>query len=606
MPGRLKTGYIASVVRFVRTERTASRWLVRAVLAILFLAFTCIYPYIGTVNNPNENVRTYMTMAIVEHHTFRIDKIVERHGWVNDMARAPDKKTGESHLYSVKAPAVSYAGVPFYFALTKLGPRYGYAIPTNPSENVRWLRATTFVLRLFTVQLPCFVFLIFFERFLRRYTNDPILRLCAVVAAGVGTNYLAYSLMFASHAPFACAAFGSFAIITAERALPERRLSRAFWAGFLAGLATLLEYHAFPVSGALALYALTTFYRPTRLVVFGVGATICAAALMFFQWRAFGSPFTPGHKMSENPAFAALLNQGLFGIGKPNFQVFRDISLSHTYGFFGTSPFMWMGLLAIPAVAFARDRRDAAITHVSWIATMFLLWLTVSAAINWRGGWTVGPRYLGAAPPFFAFGAVFAAEVLCRGSLLRRTIARGVFGGLALASVAQMGVLGALYNTIPESVTRPLPQFALPLIRVGFVPHHIGELFGWTSPRTWYVVVATMIAALIIAAIYPFRDRIVTYGIRIMVIAAFAYVGLRPAFSDPQPGEGGDAGVDARRSLTVAWEPPGRDHLSTMRALASKYPCAWYRIADYERILGQTGDADRDEKRAGRPRTQCR
>lgn len=600
-------------------ERMVSRWAVRAVLALLLLAFTCIYPYIGTVNNPNENVRTYMTMSIVEQRTFRIDKIVERHGWVNDMAKAPDKHTGESHLYSVKAPAISYAGVPFYWALTKLGPRCGYALPTTastPADNAKWMRATTFVVRLFTVQLPCFLFLLWLERFLRAYTNDPVLRLTAVVAAGVGTNYLAYSLMFASHAPFACAAFGSFAIITRERALfphdaRQRRLSRAFWAGFLAGLATLLEYHAFPVSGALALYALTTFYRPTRLVVFGVGAMLCASALMFFQWRAFGSPFTPGHKMSENPAFAALLNQGLFGIGKPNYQVFKDISLSHTYGFFGTSPFMWLGLLALPAVALSKrgaphERAQMLTATTAWTLTMFFLWLTVSAAINWRGGWTVGPRYLGAAPPFFAFGAIVAGEIFSGTSRFRRTLARGVFGGLCLASVAQMGVLGALYNTIPESVTRPLPQFAIPLARAGFVPHHAGELFGWTSPRTWYVVVGAMVAASVIAALYPYRDRALGYVVRVVFVAAFAYLGLRPAFSEPIGSEGGDAGVDARRSLTAAWEPPGRDHLSVLRPYADRKPCLWYRIADLERGLGQVADADRDEKRAGRPRTQCR
>ncbi len=70
----------------------------KIILSLLFVVFTCVYPYMAWVNNPNENVRTYMTMAIVEQHTFKIDKIVERHGWVNDMAKAPDKKTGESHL----------------------------------------------------------------------------------------------------------------------------------------------------------------------------------------------------------------------------------------------------------------------------------------------------------------------------------------------------------------------------------------------------------------------------------------------------------------------------------------------------------------------------
>src|SRR4051812_32805750 len=120
--------------------------------ALAFVVFTCVFPYLQAVNNPNENVRTYMTMAIVEDHTFKIDAIVQRYGWVNDMAAAPDKKTGERHLYSVKSPAVSYMGVPFYWALTKIAPRFHHPVPTNdskPEDRLWWFRATTIVVRLF-------------------------------------------------------------------------------------------------------------------------------------------------------------------------------------------------------------------------------------------------------------------------------------------------------------------------------------------------------------------------------------------------------------------------------------------------------------------------
>lgn len=602
---------------------TSGGWAARVVLALVLLAFTCIYPYISVVNNPNENVRTYMTMAIVEHGTFRIDKIVERHGWVNDMAKAPDKKTGEHHLYSVKAPAISFAGVPVYWAFTKIAPRLGHPVPqaSAPASELQWwFRATTFVLRLFVVQLPCFLFLVWLERFLRAFSRDEVLRLSTVIAAGLGTNYLAYSLMFVSHAPFACAAFAAFGLVTRERMLfPDdargRRVSRAFLAGLFTGLATLLEYHALPVSAALAVWALSAFYRPRQLAALAVGGLLNVGALMFFQWRAFGSPLTPGHKMVENQAFAALHEKGLFGIGKPSFDVLQEISLSHSFGFFGTSPFMWLGLLSIPAVLLWRggarfQREQARAATLAWVATMGLLWITVSAAINWRGGWTVGPRYLGAAPPFFAFGALVAAEIFAGGSIVRRTVARGVLGGLAIAGVLQMGVLGALYNTIPESVTRPLPQFVLPLVRAGFVPHHAGELFGFSSSTFWYVAIGAALVATLLAATVPARDRPLAWATRVLLVAAFAWLGLRPVFSTPAPSEGGDGGLEARRGLSRDWQPPGRDRITTLRAAAEQggpsRACDWYRIADLERALGRVEDADRDEKRAGRARGECR
>ena len=87
------------------------------------------------MNNPNENVHTYMTMSLVEQHTLRIDDIVARYGWVNDMARAPDKKTGEFHRYSVKGPAVSYAGIPAYWVFEKLAPHFKHPVPTKLADR---------------------------------------------------------------------------------------------------------------------------------------------------------------------------------------------------------------------------------------------------------------------------------------------------------------------------------------------------------------------------------------------------------------------------------------------------------------------------------------
>ena len=231
-------------------DRTPSRSC-RVFFALVALVFTCVYPFIGWVNNPNENVRTYMTMALVEEHTFRIDTIVGRYGWVNDMASVPEPDGGR-HLFSRQRAGRELRGGPLLLGDDEARPsprlrrphrRVGVprlAKALAPGDDVRPapLHHPASVLR-----LP-----VWLERWLRETSPDPVLRLSAVAAAGLGTNYLAYSLMFASHAPFAIAAFVSFAIITGERARhpldpTQRRLSRAFLAGLFAGLVTLLEYH---------------------------------------------------------------------------------------------------------------------------------------------------------------------------------------------------------------------------------------------------------------------------------------------------------------------------------------------------------------------------
>src|SRR5450631_916485 len=103
-----------------------SPWPQRVFFALLLVPYTCVFPYIAPVNNPNENVRMFATMAIVEEGTLRIDTQMFRYGWVNDMARVPDRNGHGHHFFSVKGPAVTYAGVPFYWAFAMLAPRLGH------------------------------------------------------------------------------------------------------------------------------------------------------------------------------------------------------------------------------------------------------------------------------------------------------------------------------------------------------------------------------------------------------------------------------------------------------------------------------------------------
>lgn len=598
-----------------------SRWERRLFFALVAVVYLTVFPYMAWVNNPNENVRTYMTMALVEDGTFCVDRIVRRHGWTNDMALVPDPAVlGGGHRYSVKAPYVSYAGVPVYWAMTKVAPLLGKPVPTESSpqaDRAAWLRASTFVLRLFVVQIPCLAFLVFFERWLRKYSPDAALRLPAVAAVGLGSNYLAYALMNVSHALFAVAAFAAFAIATEERDrfadARQRRAGRAFLAGLFAGLATLLEYHALPVSFVLAVYAAVVFRRPTRLLALGVGGVLNVLALAFFQWRAFGDPMTPGHKMVENQFFASRHHEGLFGMETPSWEVFHDISVSRAFGFFGTSPYMWLGLLAIPfALLFPagtpRQRGRMRVASFVWLFAMLTLWLTVSAANNWRGGWTIGPRYLGAAPPFFAFGAVCALERLAGRSPGRRALLRGAAGGLAAAAAIQTGLISILYNSMPESVTRPLSQMALPLLRVGFVPYDLAEIVGWHTTGFFYFVVGCLLVAPVVAALAPAFRGVKLHALRLATFAAAAAVAVFFAMGDPAKEEGGDGHGDLR-GLTTSWEPAGRDRIARLRLEAERYgprgPCLWYKLADLERVVHWDSKATTDERRAKAPRESC-
>jgi hypothetical protein len=587
-------------------------WCVWAFFALVFVPYACVFPY-QNVNNPNENVRLYMTMALVEQHTFQIDALVDRYGWVNDMARLAGRD-GVEHDYSLKAPGTSYAGVPFYWAFTKVAGRMGHPIPAagDPPEAIAWWkRESIFVLRLFVVQLPAFAFLIWFERWLRGVTKDVALRLAALAATGLGTTYLAYALMFVSHTLAAVMTFTSFGLLAREwvnRGVHKRGTSPAFVAGLFAGMATLVEYQAFPLSVLLALFAVFTFRRIYPLLAFGLGAAPSACALCFFQWRCFGSPFAAGYKSAENSDFAEWHRRGFYGLTRVDWAVFKDLSLDRTFGFFSTSPFMGLSVLALLILVApfeARPARTLRVPVVVALAMMLTLWTMISSAVNWRGGWTLGPRLLGAAPPFFAFGAVAGLEWVASRARWVRAAARGLATGLSTAGVFTLGLVAMLYNSVPEDVVRPLRDFAVPLARSGFVPYQVTDFVGWHSALLFCIPVGCAVAASLVSLLVNRERGSVPVALRLL-FASFAFdAGMLPAFAATD-GDQQSVAADWRKQFSKDWVPTGRDAVATGRARAEeasrggdgRAPCLWLDLSGVERSLGWAEEADSDLQRS--------
>jgi len=356
---------------------------------------------------------------------------------------------------------------------------------------------------------------------------------------------------------------------------------------------------------------IAVLYLISITVMFALGGVLNAAAMMFFQWRAYGSPFTPGHKMVETPAFSALANQGIFGLTMPSWEPFKLMSVDPSFGFFGMSPYMWLGLLAVPYAllsSFGSDhvRRVRRYATLVWMFAMLAIWLILSGSVIWRGGWTVGPRYLGAAPPFFAFGATCALEKLGRSGASARAAARGVAGGLALASVLSIGLVSLVFNTLPPELVHPLTQFALPLAGAGFVAHHVMEWIGWKSTTYWYIAAFALVASAFFAGTLRNRLSRGAFAQQLTIALLALWAGLRPQFAKQRLDEPADFDL---RPFVTNWEPPGRDRMTSLRIEAqrngSRQPCLWSRLADLESSLALTSDAARDRARAGTSASTC-
>ena len=73
-------------------------------------------------------------------------------------------------------PAKRAMGMAVYGVAVVVAPILGHHYPTMQSsqeDKLWWLRASTWALRLFTSGIPCFLFLLWFEKYLRAFSGDP-------------------------------------------------------------------------------------------------------------------------------------------------------------------------------------------------------------------------------------------------------------------------------------------------------------------------------------------------------------------------------------------------------------------------------------------------
>ncbi len=436
----------------------------------LFLAsYLYVFPYYPAINNPNENVRVYMTAAIVEEGSYEISSLRRRWGWTNDAACVqwpaqgdePQPCEGPAHgarrlYYSVKAPLMSWLGVPSYALLHALRGEDRVALD---APTLWWLRTTA-------SGLPMALFFWFFYGWLGSRTRVPLLRDAVYVATALGSVLLGYAHLFASHSLSAAAAFGSFMLL--QRAHEERRISwrGSLGAGLLATSATALEYPCVLVTLPLCLFALFAVRPLPRMIAFAAGALLPTLLVMHFQAAAYGNPFTPGHLFVENPAFRAGHESGLFGADRFRPEAAWRLLFDLRLGLWTTTPllaFATLGPFAIP-----RERRLGASFAAAGVIALYLVICTMN---NWTGGWSIGPRYLVVAVPFVAIGALLGLDWIAR---QRPELAANFAVGTAAASVA-VGQLYALYPHLPDHLSAPVRQLFVELLDEGYVPLNAGS-----------------------------------------------------------------------------------------------------------------------------------
>jgi hypothetical protein len=554
-----------------RRDRRRRRWLLAAIAFLLLWT----WPHLGALNNPNEHVRLFMTAALVEHGTFAIGYRVPadggagakgfrdegsmhaRWGYVNDRALVCDAPGEQGPdcagtLYAGKAPGTSYLGVPFY-AATWLVHR---ALGQEPTK------ATALgVLRVFTSILPVLWLLWGMARHLDRRVRSPYVRGAVLLGLGLGSLVFSYATQFAGHA-LSAACLGGGYLLLVELDASRRPLLRAAAAGLLVASAVVAEYPS--AIGALLVSGwLLTREAPRGRAGWGrlaayVGGTIPPALLLgWFHTVAFGAPWRTAYATLENAQFVRDIEPGVMGVHLPDLAAFWGSFFAPFNGLFVFAP--WL-LLVLPALAAAARWR----TGSPWIAAalvaagaatlaasfvtgwallgipallaavivlrrgpggppglglalaMFLAYgLFITSHSLWRGGWTVGPRYITMMIPFAALAVAYAAD---RWAERWPRLVPTALGGLVLASVVVVVATGQVSQGFPpegpyftfESRTAPLQaietmssgtgfvnplfEFTWPMLRDGWVFPNAGNLLGLRGLVTLLPVAAVALA----------------------------------------------------------------------------------------------------------------
>lgn len=510
----------------------------RALLALVAFAYLYACPSQPYLHNPNENLRVYMTAAIVDHGTYAVDAPAAAWGPSADA----DASAHDGRTWSPKAPGTSLLGVPAYALLRAFG---------RPS-----LDAATRALRLGGTTLPMLAFLVALHRWLRARVSadDAPLADAALVAVALGSLLYGYALLFVSTATSAAAAFGAFMLLADARRDAAITPPRAFAAGLLTAAVTWLEYPGFIASAVLAALALVALRPRARLVPFALGAALPTLSTMHFQAVAFGSPFTPGHRFSIHPEYRAALHRGLFGLDGFSPEAAWRLLFDPGFGLVPMTPFLAFAPVGFAVMLRPRERRPEALAA---LVLCVASWLAIACANNWRGGWTVGPRYLALLVPFLAWASLEGLRAL---SARAPATARALALGAAAASVVVSGTLGAWYPHVPPDIARPLPDLIALLARHGFAPATLANLVGVYGLAS---LAPLALAAALALAFVARRDarRPATLALALAVAALALAPSLRPAPSA--------AATQAVALVTRVWSPRGHDRpAETLRRLA--------------------------------------
>ena len=473
------------------------------VIAVIYLALPNIYP---AFVSPNEYTRVWMTRAILETQSFRIDPYVRK----AFPARVSDVAFFGGHFYSDKAIGMSLASLPAIAVLRLIA----------PSASILTM---LFVARLFSVTIPALIAL-----WIVLKKCETSVAFLTVVGLCLGSVIFPQALGLTGHLPMTIAICIAAALIGRS----EVSDARAAAAGVLAGAATLVDFTSgIAAIGLLVLLAART-HSARKVVLFAICCSALASVQLFVNASCFSGPFDFAYHHEFDPQDQANRAGTLFGIGVPRIEAIRGLTFSRMQGMFVHSPFL---LLAIPALFIALKNANRDPLRV-WIVAMCAAYFYLNSTLpDWVGGWSLGPRYLTLIYPLLGYLMVDWLEKTPLQKYLLPLLVLSVTWSVLLHLAAML-----TWSMPPhwDLLTFPVLQLSAYLIfRGAFAPN----LFVWSG--------APVIASLALFVLLGVGIIILNAGRRSVPYVAAATLLLTIALSRAAPNQGSPIAGEFQRFL---------------------------------------------------------
>ena len=405
---------------------------------VAVVALLPVYP-----RGDQELSRFCLTQAIVHGHLS------------NDRCLTPsfDKAIYGGHLYSDKAPGLSFAAVPA-----------AEAVRLRPVDQIKGPDARLWAVRVLTSGVAFLLGALLVGRLSEGLA--PGRGDAALVAFALGTMVAPLAATGFAHVSAATLAFATF-VFAARR--------RPVLAGLAGGAALVVEYQTAAVLVAVGLYVLLRGLREAAAYVVGLLPGI--GALLAYDALAFGSPLHLSYRYVTIPQQTA----GFFGIGLPHahatWEVFGDTS-----GLLVVSPVLVAAAYGLVLLA----RAYPAEVGVCIAVTVFFLLLVCGYYLPY-GGTELGPRFFAPALPFAAvgLGPAFARRPRLT-SLLAAASVLAVLG-LTLVWAQHPPIRGTIWGELARVVTEGRAS--------GLMRHMGANVLGWTNAGSGWGLALMVIAA---------------------------------------------------------------------------------------------------------------